>query len=155
MKLHPASLHEIRRITIGTAILDFLMICILSFLSDLGIGTFDPLPIALAAAGGSMIAVVNFTIMCITVQQVVGMQDQKKMQAKFQLSYNIRMVIQAVWVVICYFSPYLHIFAGALPLFFPKVTIMYLNATGKLIPKSEMPAQSESQPEEASASEES
>ena len=45
------------------------------------------------------------------------------------------MVIQAGWVVICFFVPALHIFAGALPLLFPKVTILYLNFKGKLVDK--------------------
>lgn len=157
MKLHAASIHEIRRISMGTAVLDIIMIALLSFLSSFGIGTFDPLPIALAAAGGSIIAVINFTILCITIQNAVGIEDKQKMQKKFQLSYNIRMVIQAAWVLICYLSPYLHLFAGALPLFFPKVTILYLNATGKLIPKTAQPAQSEASgenSENAPASEE-
>ena len=57
------------------------------------------------------------------------------MQAKFQLSYNIRMVVQAVWVIICFFVPWLNIFAGAIPLAFPKLTILYLNGKGKLVEK--------------------
>lgn len=134
MNLHPASVNEIRRISVGTAVLDVIMISLFSMLGSLGILNFEIMSVTLAALGGSAIAIVNFAILCITVQQVVGMEDQKKMQAKFQLSYNIRMVIQAVWVVICYFTPQLNIFAGALPLFFPKVTIMYLNAIGKLVP---------------------
>lgn len=131
MKLHPASLNEIRRICIGTAILDMFMIPILCTLDGLGIGSFQWMPVTLAALGGSVIAIVNFSILCITVQQAVGMEDRKKMQERFQLSYHIRMIFQASWVVICYFTPGLNIIAGALPLLFPKVTILYLNAAGK------------------------
>ena len=139
MKLQPASRREITRISIGTAILDVLMIAAFAILGLLGIMDFQPLPILLAALIGSCLAVGSFTLLCITVQQAVEIEDRKKMQAKFQLSYNIRMVVQAAWVVICFFVPWLNIFAGALPLAFPKVTILYLNGKGKLVDKTEAP----------------
>lgn len=140
MKLQPASRREIKRIAIGTAILDLLMIGVFVLLSLLGIMKFEPLPIFLAAAIGSCLAIGSFTLLCITVQQAVEIEDRKKMQAKFQLSYNIRMVVQAGWVVICFFVPWLNIFAGAIPLAFPKATILYLNGKGKLVEKAEEPA---------------
>ena len=137
MKLQPASRREIKRIAIGTAILDVLMIGAFALLGLLKIMDFQPIPIVLSAAVGSCLAIGSFTLLCITVQQAVEIEDRKKMQAKFQLSYNIRMVVQASWVVICFFVPWLNIFAGAIPLAFPKVTILYLNGKGKLIENTE------------------
>ena len=139
MKLQPASRREIKRIAIGTALLDILMIAAFWLLGLLGIMEFKLLPILLAAAIGSCLAIGSFTLLCITVQQAVEIEDRKKMQAKFQLSYNIRMVVQAGWVVICFFVPWLNIFAGAIPLTFPKVTILYLNGKGKLIENTDAP----------------
>lgn len=139
MKLQPASRREIKRIAIGTAILDVLMISAFALLGLLGILQFQPLSVILAAVIGSLIAIGSFTVLCITVQQAVEIEDRKKMQAKFQLSYNIRMVVQAAWVVICFFVPWLNIFAGALPLAFPKITILYLNGKGRLVEKSDVP----------------
>ena len=135
MKLQSASRKEIKRIAIGTAILDVLMIAAFALLGLLGILQFQPLSVILAAAIGSCLAIGSFTVLCITVQQAVEIEDRKKMQAKFQLSYNIRMVVQAVWVIICFFVPWLNIFAGAIPLAFPKLTILYLNGKGKLVEK--------------------
>ena len=140
MKLQPASRREIKRIAIGTVILDVLMIAAFALLGLLGILQFQPLSVILAAVIGSLIAIGSFTVLCITVQQAVEIEDRKKMQAKFQLSYNIRMVVQAVWVIICFFVPWLNIFAGAIPLAFPKLTILYLNGKGKLVEKTEEPA---------------
>lgn len=137
MILQPASRKEIKRIAIGTVILDLLMIVAFALLSLLGIMKFEPLPILLAAGIGSLLAIGSFTLLCLTVQQAVEIEDRKKMQAKFQLSYNIRMFVQAGWVVICFFVPWLNIFAGAIPLTFPKVTILYLNGKGKLVEKTE------------------
>ena len=141
MKLQSASRKEIKRIAIGTGILDVLMIGAFGLLGLLGIMDFQLVPILLAAAIGSLLAILSFTLLCLTVQQAVEIEDRKKMQAKFQLSYNIRMVVQAGWVVICFFVPWLNIFAGALPLAFPKVTILYLNSKGKLIEKTEKTAE--------------
>ena len=140
MKLQSASRREIKRIALGPAVLDVLMIAAFGMLGILGILEFQPLPIVLAAVIGSAIAIGSFTLLCLTVQQAVEIEDRKKMQAKFQLSYNIRMIVSAGWVVICFFVPWLNIFAGALPLTFPKVTILYLNSRGKLIEKKETDA---------------
>ena len=140
MKLQPASRKEIKRIAIGTGILSTILVAGLFALGLLELMEFNPLSILLAAAIGSCLAIGSFTLLCITVQQAVEIEDRKKMQAKFQLSYNIRMVVQAGWVVLCFFVPWLNIFAGAIPLAFPKATILYLNGKGKLVEKAEEPA---------------
>ena len=134
MKLQPASKREIRRIAIGTAACDGILIAGLFLLSQFDIGTFDLGRILVSAAIGSVIAVLNFVLMCLTVQSAVGMTDQKKMKAKFQLSYNARMILQAGWTVIAFLIPGLHFIASAAPILFPKVTILYLQAKGKLLP---------------------
>ena len=140
MKLQPASRREIKRIAIGTVILDLLLIAAFALLGLLKILNFQPLSVIVSAAIGSGLAIGSFTVLCITVQQAVEIEDHKKMQAKFQLSYNIRMVVQAAWVVICFFVPWLNIFAGAIPLAFPKITILYLNGKGRLVEKTDVPA---------------
>lgn len=140
MKLQPASRKEIKRITLGTLACDGIMIAGLFLLSQFGIGKFDFPRILLGAACGSIIAVLNFTILCLTVQSAVEIESKRKMKARFQLSYNIRMVIQAGWVVAAYLIPPIHFLAGALPIFFPNAVIYYLQFTGKLIPPSQSSA---------------
>ena len=134
MILQPASRREVKRVALGTVVCDVLMVAGLFLLSQFDIGIFDLPKILLSAAIGSVIAVLNFALMCLTVQSAVGMADQKKMKAKFQLSYNARMILQAGWAVIAFLVPGLHFIAGAAPILFPKVTILYLQAKGKLLP---------------------
>ena len=134
MKLQPASQREVRRVTAGTLVCDVLLVAGLFLASQFDIGTFDLGRILVSAAIGSVIAVLNFALMCLTVQSAVGMTDQKKMKAKFQLSYNARMILQAGWTVIAFLVPGIHFIAGAAPILFPKVTILYLQAKGKLLP---------------------
>ena len=134
MILQPASRREVKRVALGTVVCDVLMVAGLFLLSQFDIGIFDLPKILLSAAIGSVIAVLNFALMCLTVQSAVGMADKKKMKAKFQLSYNARMILQAGWTVIAFLVPGLHFIAGAAPILFPKVTILYLQAKGKLLP---------------------
>lgn len=134
MKLQPASRKELKRIALGTGALDLIMIAGLFLLSQFGIGTFDLTRILISALCGSAVAIFNFALMCLTVQSAVGMQDMKKMKAKFQLSYNARMVLQAGWAVISFLVPGIHFIAGAAPILFPKITILYLQFTGRLLP---------------------
>jgi dipeptide/tripeptide permease len=134
MILQPASQREVKRITVGTAVCDVLLVAGLFLASQFDIGTFDLGRILVSAAIGSVIAVLNFVLMCLTVQSAVGMTDQKKMKAKFQMSYNARMIIQSGWAVTAFLVPGLHFIAGAAPVLFPKITILYLQSKGKLLP---------------------
>ena len=142
MKLQSASLKEIRRISIGTVACDGIMVAGLFLLSQFDIGKFDLFRILLGAVCGSIIAIVNFAILCYTVQIAVGIENQRKMKAKFQLSYNIRLFLQAGWVIVCFVVPQIHFLAGALPILFPNVVIFYLQSKNKLFDPSENPASS-------------
>lgn len=137
MKLQPASRKELKRIAIGTLICDAIMIPGLFLLSQFGIGTFDIIRILLGTVGGSLIAIANFAVMCLTVQNAVEISDQKKMKAFFQASYNGRLLLQAAWVVVALLVPQIHAVAGAAPLLFPNAVIFYLQSKGKLVTPSE------------------
>jgi hypothetical protein len=152
MILQPASRKEVKRVTVGTLVCDVLMVAGLFLASQFDIGTFDLGKILLSAAIGSCIAVLNFALMCLTVQSALGMTDQKKMKAKFQLSYNARMILQAGWTVIAFLVPGLHFIAGAAPVLFPKVTILYLQAKGKLLPPDPPRPETKESTEEPAAS---
>ena len=132
MKLQAASKKEISRIAVGTLVCDVIMIAGLFLLSQFGIGKFDILRILLGAACGSVVAILNFTILCLTVQSATEIDNKKRMKARFQRSYNLRLLIQAVWVVACYLIKPIHFVAGAAPILFPNVVILFLQSRGKL-----------------------
>lgn len=137
MKLQAASRREISRIALGTVVCDAILIAGLWILSLVGVGKFELPRVLLGAAIGSIVAIANFTILCLTVQSAVGMENKRKMKARFQLSYNIRMLLQAVWVIAAFLIPQVHFVAGAAPVIFPNVIIYFLQATGRLMPKQE------------------
>lgn len=135
MKLQPASRKEIRRITLGTLVCDAILLAALFLLSLVGVGSFSLGSALLGVFCGTLVAILNFTILCLTVQSAVGMENRRKMKARFQFSYNARMLLQAGWVVAAFLIPQIPFFAGALPILFPHVVIYYLQFTGRLMPK--------------------
>ena len=137
MKLQAASRKEAIRISKGVLILVGVMIAALFLLSQFGLGKFDIVKVLLGTVIGSVISIANFVILCLTIQSALEIENKRKMKARFQLSYNIRMVIQAGWVVACFLIKPLHFVAGAAPILFPNVVIYYLQFKGKLLPKEE------------------
>ena len=136
MKLQPASQREVKRIACGTAVGGVLLVAVMFLLSKIGIGAFD-YRVFTGVIGGCVVAVLNFTLMCITIQRAVGMAEQKAMKAFIQGSYNGRLILQAGWIVAAYLMPWVNVFAAAIPLLFPNLMIFYLQARGKLVTPSE------------------
>lgn len=136
MKLQSASQKEVKRIACGTAIGGVVLVAAMFVLSRLGIGQFD-YRVMTGAIGGCIVAVVNFALMCMTIQRAVSIGDQKAMKSFIQGSYNGRLLLQAAWIVAAYLMPWVNVFAAAIPLLFPNLIIYYLQARGKLVTPSE------------------
>ena len=144
MRLQAASRKEVSRISVGVLVGDVLMVAGLFLLSQLGVGKFELGKILLGAFLGSLIAIVNFIILCLTVQSALEIESKRKMQARFQFSYNARLAIQAVWIVAAFLlrdKMPIHPVAAALPVFFPQLWLIYLQLSGKLNVSTAAPAQ--------------
>jgi len=133
MKLQPESRKELLRIAGGTAICTAAMWVVFAALHMVGWTRFDATVIG-GSLVGAAVAIANFAGICLVVQKIIDEQDEKRRKAKLQLSYNARMLMQAVWVVVAIAAPCFQAFASILPLFFPRVTIYYLQITGKYKP---------------------
>ena len=150
MKLQPASKKEIKRIAIGTGVCDLILLAVLFVLSLEGLLTFN-YTVFLGMLIGSCVAILNFTIMCLTIQKATGIGDQKQMKVFIQGSYNGRLMLQAGWVVVAIMVPHFQVIASAAPLLFPNLTIFYLQSKGKLVEPSERknpPADEQDEPED-------
>ena len=150
MKLQPASKKEIKRIAMGTGVCDLILLAVLFVLSLEGLLTFN-YTVFLGILIGSCVAILNFTIMCLTIQKATGIDDQKQMKAFIQGSYNGRLMLQAGWVVVAILVPHFQVVASAAPLLFPNLTIIYLQMKGRLVEPSERknpPVQEEEEPED-------
>lgn len=133
MKLQPASRREVSRIAVGCSVCGMIELVGLFLLSQFGIGRFTYRMIT-GAVGGTAVAIFNFALMCLMIQNATGIQDQKLLKAKVQGSYNFRILVQAAWVAAAFFIPWINVIAAAIPLLFPTAVIYYLQITGKLMP---------------------
>ena len=150
MKLQSASKKEIKRVAVGTAVCDLIMLAGLFVLSLGGVGKFD-YKVIVGAIGGSVVAIINFTIMCLTIQKAVDITEKKQMKAFIQGSYNGRLLLQAGWIVVAFLISHVNVIAAAIPLLFPNVTIIYLQYKGRLVEPSERknpPAEEQDEPED-------
>ena len=142
MKLQDASRKEVTRISRGVLILDGVMIAALFLLSQFGLGKFDIVKVLVGTVIGSAISIANFIILCLTIQSALEIENKRKMKARFQTSYNIRLLIQAAWIVAAFLlREKVHFIAAALPVFFPNVWLIYLQINGKLNTASPDPAE--------------
>ncbi len=136
MNLQPASRKEIKRMTIGCGICMLLQLVGFFLLHLMGVIPFT-YRVVLGTLGGTMIAIISFVILCLAVQKAVDSENDKAMKARMQMSYNIRLLLQAGWVVIAFLLPCFQVLAAAAPLLYPTVIIMYLQSRGKLVEPSE------------------
>ena len=112
MKLEPESRKQLLRIAGGTAICTAAMWVLFAALHLVGWVRFD-YTVVLASLVGAAVAIGNFAGICFVVQKIIDEPDEKKRKATLQLSYNSRMLLQAVWVVVA-IAAWLacHLFAG-------------------------------------------
>ena len=133
MKLQPESKKELLRIAGGTAFCTVVLWVLFAALHLVGWVRFD-YTVILGSLVGAAVAVGNFAGICFVVQKIIDEPDEKRRKATLQLSYNSRMLLQALWVVVAIAAPCFQAFASILPLFFPRITIYYLQITGKYKP---------------------
>lgn len=132
MKLQEASKREVKRIGLGSTVLLLLMLAAFFVLSLLGVGTFDWRTLV-SGLIGTALAVLCFMLLCLTIQSAAGMENGKPMKAKVQLGYNLRLLLQAGWVVAAFAAPVFQVLPAAIPLLFPTVILWYLQIKGRLV----------------------
>lgn len=140
MILQPASRKEVSRIAVGSGICACIQVLVFWLLSLLGIGVFS-YRVVTGTVGGSLMAVFCFALMCITLQQAAAnASDEKLVKTRVRNGYNLRKLLQVLWVVAAFAIPGVNVLAAMIPLFFPNVVIYYLQIKGKLFPAGEEPA---------------
>lgn len=134
MILQPASRKEVTRIAIGSGICACVQIFVFWVLSAVGIGTFS-YRIVTGTLGGTVVAVLCFALMCITLQKAAAnASDEKLVKTRVRNGYNLRKLLQVLWVVAAFLISGVNVLAAIIPLFFPNAVIYYLQIKGKLFP---------------------
>ena len=86
---------------------------------------FDYTTILAGLIGGG-VAILNFFLMGISVQNIAATEDQDLAKKKMKTSYSQRMALQLIWVVIAIAAPCFYFVAGILPLLFPSLGIKFM-----------------------------
>ena len=97
MKLQPESKKELLRIAGGTAFCTAIMWVLFAALHLVGWVKFD-YTVVLGSLVGAAVAIGNFAGICFVVQKIIDEPDEKRRKATLQLSYNSRMLLQALWI---------------------------------------------------------
>ena len=111
MKLQPESKKELLRIAGGTAFCTAIMWVLFAALHLVGWVKFD-YTVVLGSLVGAAVAIGNFAGICFVVQKIIDEPDEKRRKATLQLSYNSRMLLQALWVVVAIAAPCFQPFAS-------------------------------------------
>ena len=122
--LAPAVKKETFRVAVVTAALLVIMWIVF------GVGhavSPDQIPfnytVILGGLGGSLVAVLNFFMMGLTVQKVASTENEDDARARMKASYSQRMMLQIIWIIIAVAAPCFHFVAGIAPLLFPSIGI--------------------------------
>lgn len=77
----------------------------------------------LGGIAGALVAVLNFFLMCMTVQRVAAESDDENARLIMKNSYSKRMALQLVWLIVAIAAPCFQWAAGFIPLLFPSLGI--------------------------------
>lgn len=100
--------------------------------------------VVLGALGGGAVAVANFFLMAVTVQNVVNVTNRDDALRMMRVSYRNRMLMRGIWIIIAIVAPCFNYAAGIIPLFIPGFVIklrgIKMGVTGKNAPPPVQPA---------------
>ena len=68
---------------------------------------------------GTVVAVMNFLLMGITVQGVLSVENQEEAYQRMRLSYRKRTMLQLGWIILAIVAPCFQAVPGIIPLLFP------------------------------------
>ena len=123
-KFSKEMLKNIRNVSVGVIILTAVMILVFAV-----IGKFD-MPVLWGALLGCGFTIFNFFLLSISVQNAVT-KSEKGAQGAMGVSYMIRLALTAAMVILAIKMPVFNYVAAVIPLVFPRLIIMILNAGRK------------------------
>lgn len=129
MKLQPASQKELRRMALGMLLCAALQLAVFLILHLAGLYAMT-YRVPLSTLCGAAVALGSFYLLCLSVERAVNTQSEKQRKSRMQLSYNLRLTLQAAWVVAAFAAPCFHVIAAALPLLYPTLIILFLTKRG-------------------------
>ena len=140
MQVQQATWRETGHIALG--VLAFSAVMELVFLA---IGRWEPGVLWGNLLGGGY-AVMNFFLLGLTVQGVARESDEKRARLKFQGSYTLRMLLTLGVMILAVKLPCCVWPAAVIPLLFPRLTILAMQAMGMYRPEKKTAEKGDDEP---------
>lgn len=128
MKIQKATRQETMHIAIGVILLAALMNVVYLLIKSWSVG------VLFGSILGSVGAIGNFFFLALTVQKA-AYEDEKRAKQWLQFSYSLRMLFMGGVMVLGFVLPWTEGLPCALCLFFPRVTILAMQVTGRYKPE--------------------
>lgn len=79
----------------------------------------------IGAAGGCVVAVLNFLLMAVTVQKITALDqtDDDRARHMMTVSLRYRLLMQLIWVILAIVLGFINMVSGIVPLFIPSAAI--------------------------------
>ncbi len=120
----PAVKQETKKVAIATAIMTILMWIAFAIGHQVNPATIPfNYKVFLGGFCGAAVAVLNFFLMGLTVQQVANTEDEDLARSRMRASYSQRFLLQIVWIILAIVVPVFQFVAGIAPLLFPSISI--------------------------------
>ncbi len=127
LKLQPASVRELKHISLGVAAGSAVMLAVFAI-----VGKFH-WTVLTGALLGDAAAIFNFYYLCRSVQRAAA-SDEMTARLVMRSSYSRRMLVSAAAIAAGFLLPWFHGLATVIPLFLPRVTILFMQLTGSYRP---------------------
>lgn len=124
MKIAPAVKKETCHIAIGTLLGIAIMLIVFALLHKFTLGVF------ISAIIGGAVAVLNFFVLGLTVQKIASGDSEERGRKWMQFSYNMRMLVMVIWLIVAMAVPFFNWVAGLIPLLLPRLTIAVMQLLG-------------------------
>lgn len=125
MKIQPAVKKETLHIAFGTAVGVAVMLAVFAAIGMFRVG------VLVSGLIGGALAVFNFFLLGVTVQKITAQDDDGRGRKMMQFSYNMRMLLMVVWLIVAMAAPFFNWVAGMIPLLLPRLTIAVMQLTGR------------------------
>lgn len=120
----PAVKQETKKVAIATAIMTILMWIAFAIGHQVSPAAIPfNYKVFLGGFCGAAVAVLNFFLMGLTVQQVANTEDEDLARSRMRASYSQRFLLQIVWIILAIVVPFFQFVAGIAPLLFPSISI--------------------------------
>lgn len=156
MKLQKAVKQETVAVSIGTGIgcIALILLFLIFYLIFPESAIKFDYRVVLGALAGGAVAVANFFLMAVTVQNVVNVENRDDALRMMRVSYRNRMLMRGIWIIIAIVAPCFNYAAGIVPLFIPSLVIKIRGIRMGITGKPKDPAEASGDPAETGAEKE-